>query len=897
MQKDSINTENSHAISLEDLYYLLKTSEGGLTTEVANERLAKFGKNQIEEKGKINILSLLLNQFKSLLVAILLAAALISYLTDHLADAVVILLVIIINAAIGFIQEYRADRSIRALKKLLVLKSKVIRDGKLTQIDASNLVPGDIIIVEEGDKIPADARIIRYSNLRTIESSITGESLPVDKDDSVAPLNSSIGDRKNMLWTGTICVNGKAHALVVATGGNTVIGKIASKVQEIKDTKSHFSEITSKLSKQMGFIAILGSIIIFVVGFFIQKIEFSEIFLFSIASLVSAIPEGLPAVLTIVLAIGSYRMAKRKAIIRDLKISETLGIVNVIATDKTGTLTQNTMSIEEIYLPSKEKYIVTGKGWELKGKFLKDGKEDEVRDNLKTFVTAGFLSNSSKIIHVNGGVEIIGDPTEVSFKVLGYKAGLDPDIEDEIIFDLPFSTEYKYRAQLTKDGKVYIVGAPEVLLSLTKKLAIDGKEVKIKEFDQKELLNQVKEMSQKALRVLAIGVIKLDEGTKEITHDDIKSITLLGLAGMKDPVRPETKEAVEKAIGAGIRVIMLTGDHKETALAVAKEINLQNSDIAYTEGELSQMNDSEFVKACLEVNIFARLNPETKLRIAKVLQENGYVLAMTGDGINDAPALRQADVGISMGMVGTDTAREASEIVLSDDNFASIVSAVEEGRLVFNNVKRASTFLITTNIAEQITILLTLFLGYPLPLLASQILWLNLVTDGINDFALSTEKSHGTVLKSRPRDKHEGILTKSTIWFVLVMSVVMVSLTLFFFTLFLDQGVDEARTVAFLCMSFTQLFNAINLRSFTKSIFKIGLLTNKFVFIAFIISGLLNILAVYYEPLRDLLSFAYVDPLTILLIFILSSFTLWIGEIAKMVNSLRKDQDRLFLSW
>lgn len=861
-----------------DIFSNFNSSPNGLTSAEVEKRSKEYGLNEISEKKNFKFLHIVLRQFLNLLVYILLLAAIVSLLLGHLADALIIFLVIIINAAIGIFQEVRAEKSIDALKKMIVLKAKVIREGQINEIDSKYLVPGDVIIIEEGDSIPADAKLFESTNLMTVEASLTGESVPVEKDENFSEPSAPTGDRKDMIWLGTQCVGGSAKAIVLSTGENTFIGQIASRVENITEGKNHFREITDKLVKQVIVIAIVSALLIFVVGLVLNQLPFDEIFLFSIASLVSAIPEGLPAILTIVLAVGAHRMAKRNAIVRDHQASETLGIVDLIATDKTGTLTQNTMSIEQIYIPSENKIIkVTGKGWNSEGEFLFEDKTINPleQDLLKRVIEIGEFSNNSKLIRNQDSTKIIGDPTEASFKVLAEKAKLG-NSEINKMFDLRFSSKQKFRAAIVEQNKqryLFVTGAPEVVMALSKNTAPENEKI------QEKLIG----LSTEAYRVIALAYKKIEDSMDEITYKEVTDLDFLGLAAMRDPIRADVAEAIQKAHNAGIRVIMLTGDHKETALAVARKIGILENDRAYTDSEISKMSEFEFSEAVKNVNVFARLSPETKLEIAKELQRQGHIVAMTGDGVNDAPALKQADVGISMGIVGTDTAREASEIVLADDNFTSIVNAVEEGRLVFTNIRRSSTFLITTNVAEQLTILTTLFLGLPLPLLASQILWLNLVTDGVNDMALATEKSHGTVLSTKPKNKKEGIFTRGTIRHIVFSSVIMLILTLSFFFHFLPEGVEKARTIAFLCMSFTQLFNALNLRSFTKPIYKIGFFSNKFVIYGLVFSTAITFVAIYWEPLRKLLSFEHVEFQTILLIILLSSSVFILGELYKIL--------------
>lgn len=868
-----------HSLDVKDVFNILDSNEKGLSEAEASERLKQYGKNEIEDSESKNLLMIFIKQFRSILVLILVIAAVISYYTDHPGDAIIIFAVIIINAIVGFVQEYRAERSLQSLKKMIVQTSKVFRDGELKQINSSGLVPGDIILIEEGDKIPADARVIEAKNLRTVESILTGESLPVDKNVKKVAQQINISDMSNMLWLGTLCATGRATAIVTFTGQKTAIGQIASEIETIPSKNTHFKMITDKLAIQMGSFSILGAVIIFFVGFFLRAFEFKDIFLFSVASLVSAIPEGLPVILAIVLAIAANRMAKRKAIIRDLPATETLGIVDVIATDKTGTLTENTMTVREVVLNNGEKFKITGDGYRTDGDFYNDESLIIPLENpeLNTLLKICLVSNGSKVSQD----KIIGDPTEAALKVLAKKAGLKKDVvlsQEEIIEDFSFSTDLKLRATLIRKASknyLYVVGAPEALNKYSKK--------KMSESLSKDLHG----MATRAMRVIGIAMKEIDLDKIEELENHLNNLEIVGLVGMIDPPRPEIKEAIAKAKSAGIRVIMLTGDHKQTAVAISKDIGLidEKTDKAYVQDELEKMNAEEFEKAIADADVFSRLTPTMKLKIAKKLQELGYTIAMTGDGVNDAPALKQADVGISMGIMGTDTAREASDIVLANDNFASIVYAIEEGRTAFDNVRRSSSYLITTSIAEQFTLILTMLIGYPLPLLPSQVLWINLVTDGVADFALATESSHGTILNRPPRKKKEGILNREVLAILILVSFIMVVLSIAIFNHYLPN-VEKARTGVFAVMAFTQLFNMFNYRSFTRSIFKIGFTTNKFVFFGYIGSVILTLIAIEFEPLAKLLSFKSLGPDDLLVLFLLSSVVLWGGELFKVVKHL-----------
>ena len=891
--------EQFYSQRIEEVIKKLDSNVKGLSNEQTKKKLEKTGFNEIPEKKALHPILVFLKQFNNALIYILVVATIISFLLHHLIDAYVIIAVMIINATIGFFQEYRAEKEIKLLKKMIVSYAKVFRNNKLIQIPARELVPGDVIFVEDGDKIPADARLLFIKNFKTTESSLTGESFPVEKEIKVLPKKTSLADRKNMIFMGTFVASGTAKAIVVSTGLETVIGKIAKDMQKIKIVKSHFEKKTNKLAIQMGIIAAIGAILTFIIGFFIRGIEFSEISLFTIASLVSGIPEGLPAVLAIVLAMGARRMAKRNAIIRKLPATETLGVVTTIITDKTGTLTENTMNVEKIVLASSKEIDISGKGWSPFGDFCES---DKKINPLKSFDLSKLLHissicNNTQLVKKGSKYEIIGDPTEASLLVLAQKSGLKKEnLKEKRIDDLPFNPDLKYRASLSllvekgKKKEIYVVGAPEAVLKKSKYFLFNGANKKLTAKKQKEIKESINNLTDKAMRVLALAYKPVSYKTSKLSEKGVKDLIFVGVVGIRDPPRQGVKEAIDKAKQAGIRVIMTTGDHKGTALAIAKEVGLIEGSKkskfpeVLTEEELLKLPKRKFIKVIKNVSVFARLTPSMKLKIAEVLQKKGEIVAMTGDGVNDAPAIKKADIGISMGIIGTDIARESSDMVLADDNFISIVNAIEEGRIVFTNTRNASSFLITTNFAEDATIIAALSLGLPLPLLPTQILWLNLVTDGVTDVALAVEPSHGNVIKEKPRKAKENILSKEIIPLLILMVGVMAIAALIIFKVYLPQGIEKARTGAFLIMAFTQLFNFLNMRSLKKSVFKIGLFSNKFANWALLASFVLSLAVVYLPFLQNIFNFVSLSLIDVLIIILISSSVFWLGELYKLIK-------------
>lgn len=883
----------------EKLLKELSSEINGLLREEAKLRLEKFGRNEIPEKKAKRPILIFLRQFHSVLIYILLVAAVISFFIGHLIDVYVIVTVILINATMGFVQEHKAERSIQALKKMIVAYAKVFREGELLKIPAKELVPGDIILLEEGDRIPADARLLEVKNFRTVEASLTGESLPIDKNVKVLPEKTVLADCKNMVWMGTFVAGGQAKGVVTSTGIRTAIGEVSQSIERIKKINGHFEKKTDTLAKQMGIIAVIGASITFLVGFFVREFEFSEIFLFTIASLVSGIPEGLPAVLVVVLAIGAHRMAKRNAIIRTLPATETLGVATVIATDKTGTLTQNTINVEKIILPGEDEITVSGEGWRPSGDFSQNDDIIAPLENscLSKLLHIACVCNNARIVkEEDEKYKIIGDPTEAALVALAEKAGLKKEElleREKRIDDLPFNPELKYRASLSvlvkedRKKEIYVIGAPEAVLDHSSFTFWEKGEKKITQEERGEILAGIQALAKKAMRVLGLAYKITPVSTDNLSEDLVNDLVLVGVVGMLDPPRPQVKEAIAKARRAGIRVIMKTGDHKDTAVAIAKEIGMIGEKTkskcpeVLTEQELLKLSEEEFEETIKLVSIFARLTPAMKLRIVETLQKQGHIVAMTGDGVNDAPALKRADIGVAMGIIGTDVARESSAIVLADDNFASIVNAIEEGRTVFTNTRQASSFLITTNFAESISIITMIFFGLPLPLLPTQLLWLNLVTDGVTDVALAAEPSHENVLEEPPRKAKENILSREIIPFVLIMAGIMTILTITIFNAYLPSGIGKARTGAFAVMAFTQLFNGINMRSLKKSIFKIGFFTNKFIVVSLTASVTLLAMVLYVPFFQGVFHFVSLGLLELLIIILLSSLVFVLGELYK----------------
>lgn len=893
----------AHTKKLSDLYEQFHSGINGLADEEVTRAREKHGRNEIPEADKISVLRLIFKQFNNFLVLVLITAAAVSFFADHTVDGVVILAIVIINAAIGFIQEYRADQAIKSLSKMMVPEAKVMRNGETVKIPAPEIVPGDIVILEEGDSIPADGVLIEASNLRCIESSLTGESVPVSKKPGVLPDETPLGDRENMVLKSTYVAAGSAKYIATGTGLNTAIGQIAHSLTGIKREPTNFQKKTRILGRQMAALAGILAGALFITAYFIRGYALHDVFMVSIAALVSAIPEGLPAILTIVLAIGAKRMAVNKAIIREFSATETLGAVTTIISDKTGTITQNVMFVKRIFVPGRGEFSVSGTGYEPNGD-ITQGENQSVslqsEPGLRRLLNIAAHSNNAQIkFKVGEAPQIIGDPTEAALKVSAQKAGIhagDSDYKKEA--DLPFSSDIKMRATLTSQAihgrNLMIVGAPEEVLRRSNRVSENGEEKLLDDAGREALTEKIGDWSHEAMRVIGLAYKKHDGNS--IEKDDLNDLVFAGFTGMIDPPREEAKKAIADCKSAGIRVIMATGDHVKTAEAVGKMTGIVTEDgtgypAAADETYLNTLSDKEFENIVLHTNVFARLTPNMKLRIADVLQKHGELIAMTGDGVNDAPALKKADVGVSMGITGTDVARDSSQMVLADDNFATIVKAVEEGRIVFKNARQASFFLITTNFAEVLTIIIAVAMGLPMPLTAIQILWLNLITDGAGGLSLATEQGHGDELKQKPVKRKENIINKDVIPFLLINASVMAVFAIAAFKYYLpdtadvtDKDRELARTAVFIVLAFTQLYNVLNMRDLKRSVFSIGLFSNKYINLALIASALLQVAVIEIPFLKEVFGLRRMDPVDFLVLVLLSGLVLAGGELYKLVR-------------
>ncbi|HUE96961.1 MAG TPA: HAD-IC family P-type ATPase, partial [Longimicrobiaceae bacterium] len=798
---------------------------------------------------------LLLRQFKDPLIYILLLAALVTLLLRDYTDTGVILSVVLLNALIGFVQERRAQQAMRSLARMSAQQAEGIRDGTEREIPSRDLVPGDLVVLTSGVRVPADLRLSQVAGLEIDESALTGESLTVRKSTEALGSEEMVpGDRTNMAFAGTVVTRGRARGIVVTTGAKTELGRIATAVRLIGETATPLQQGLAQFGRRIGYAILVLTIIVAGLGV-LRSMPPQEIFLAAVALAVSAIPEGLPVVLTVTLAIGVSRMARRNAIIRSLPAVETLGSTTVIGSDKTGTLTRNEMTVRVVWSAGRS-FQVSGTGYEPEGVIHDEHGEVAGEDETGVALTlrAGLLANEADAGAVIEGAPR-GDPTEMALHVAAAKAGMDPRLTQERhpeLDILPFESERRFMATLNDgpEGRcAYLKGAPEVILALCdREVGLNGPEP----LQLERARDAAAALAEQGYRVLAMAYRPLEE---DRLNDELlaEGVVFAGLQGMEDPVRPEAVEAIRATHAAGIRVLMLTGDHMDTARAIGAQLGLDQKGNGALEGnKIQHLSDEELDHQLESVNIYARVAPEHKLRIVQRLKARGEVVAVTGDGVNDAPALREAHLGIAMGKGGTDVAKEASDMVLADDNFATITAAVEEGRVVFSNIRKVTFFLLSTAVGEIITILAALALGWPLPFIAAQILWINLVTNGLQDVALAFEPGEPGLLRRSPRPLGEGILTTRLLERLGGVGVVLAAGTLgmFWWTWHGTQDLDLARTAAMTQMVVFQFFHVFNSRSLDRSIFEIPLLSNRFLFVSIVAAGVAHLAVLYAAPLQ-----------------------------------------------
>lgn len=859
-----MENERAYNLSVEDSLNNFNTTKDGLTSEEARKRLAEDGPNQLKEEDKTSLLQKLWAQFADFMVIILIFASIISFIAGEKTDAIVILAIIIINAFLGVYQEGKAEKSLESLKQITSPEAKVYRDGQIKIIDASEIVKGDIINVEAGDIIPADVRWIYSSNLQVEESSLTGESVPVDKDArEMLEGEVSLGDRINSGYMGTIVTYGNAIGLVTATGHLTEIGQIATMLKSYEDDQTPLQKQLNEMGKFIGIGTLVICALIFGLGL-LQGEELLDMLLISISLAVAAVPEGLPAIVTIVLSIGMNRMVEKNAIVKKLLAVETLGAITYICSDKTGTLTENQMTVKKLYVDGKI-IDVTGTGYEPKGELLLDEKPittGEIGD-LETLLVGSVLANDALLDKNEEGYSIIGDPTEGALITLGEKANYPKKELNENyprIEEIPFDSDRKMMTTVHSnyvEGEYisFTKGAPDIVIDRCKYISQDGKVLEFTEERKAQVLEANSGFSRLALRVLAVAY-KLNEEIPEIDESLEEDLVFVGLIAMMDPARKEAKVAIEECKNAGIIPVMITGDYKETAFQIAKELKIAEDISQVMEGkELDNISDKELKNIVEKVRVYARVSPKHKVRIVDALKTNGEVVAMTGDGVNDAPALKRADIGVAMGITGTDVAKDTSELILTDDNFSTIVGAVEEGRIIYSNIKKFVYFLLSCNLGEVLMVFLAMMLKMPVPLIPIQLLWTNLVTDSFTALALGVEKGDPDIMDEKPRDPKASIIDKPMIIKIAIQGILIAGVTLFAFNYGLQKyplegDLYKARTFAFVTLINAELLRAYSSRSDHASLLEIGLFSNKELVMATALGfGLL--LVVVYVPFLE----------------------------------------------
>ena len=890
--------------------YFKLDEENGLSNEQVNENRQKYGTNELQTKKKKSTFVKFLEQFKDFMIIVLIIAAIISGVVGYIegegiTDSIIILIVVILNAVIGVIQENKAEKSLEALQKLSAHVSKVIRNGKMEVIPAKELVPGDIVVLDTGDYVPADLRIIEAVNLKSQEASLTGESVPVEKSaNTIEQEEVDLGDRENMLFSSSLITYGRGKGIVVETGMNTEVGKIAGIINSAEETQTPLQEKLNKLGKTLGIAALVICAIIFVIGLLYGK-DPIEMFMTAVSLAVAVIPEGLAAVSTIVLAIGVQRMVKRHAIVKKLPAVETLGSTTVICSDKTGTLTQNKMTVEKIFYNGK----------------LLDAEEvkQNIDTNLEKLVYISMLCNDTKISANN---ELTGDPTETALVDMGFNLQFEKNIYDKNprIKEIPFDSDRKLMTTVNKINNKYVVltkGGVDELLAKCNKYLYDGEERNDLENYKKVITKNNEDMAKDALRVLSMAYKEIDhEPTDEEMKNIEQDLIYVGMVGMIDPPRLEVKDAVDKCEKAGIKTVMITGDHKITAIAIAKSLGiLQSEEEALTGAELEKMSDEDLTKNIRKYSVYARVSPEHKVRIVKAWQANGEIVAMTGDGVNDAPALKTADIGCAMGIVGTDVSKEAADV-----NFATIVSSVEEGRRIYDNILKAIQFLLSSNVGEVITlfvaILITPLLGnlfgidinLIVPLLPIHILWINLVTDSLPALALAVDPPQKDVMDRKP-NKNKSVFTKGMIWRIVYQGILIGVITIVAFIVGLatpDENlpvieeltneeikVEIGQTMAFCVLAFSQLVHVFNVRDNKTSIFKTGIFSNKQLILAVLASAALMLGILLIPALRHVFSIPVLPVGNILEIVVLSLMPLIVVELFKLIKINTSKSEKL----
>lgn len=886
-----------HTLQIADVFDEVKSGEQGLSELEATARLKEYGLNVLPESKPDGFLAIFFRQFRSPLIYILLLAGVVVFAMGEIVDSIVILAVLIFNATVGTIQEGKAQNTLLALKKFIETKASVFRAGREIIIPDKNVAVGDIVILQEGEKVPADVRIILSNNFKVDESALSGESTPVNKvSDVLDKKYEYIWEQKNMLFKGTKILTGSGKAVVVATGLNTVIGKIAKEIMVI-DTEIPLKKNIRYLSRAIIIVVVVLDIILFLSGMIYGK-SIKEMFVTLVSLSVSIVPEGLPIVMTLILATGVWRMSKRNALVRKLQAVEALGQAEIIAVDKTGTITKNELVVQRLFVDGKF-FEVSGEGYEPKGEVRINGK---LSDPLNHPELVFLIKNAALCAQarINFSTEekkwmVMGDPTEASLLVLAQKIGFKKDVletEYPIVADFPFDYHLRLRASLRKlNGKSFLIvaGAPENILNISNKIWRNGRNCNLSEEEKKRLQDTFEKMSEEGLRVVALGINS--KSVKNGPLEKVKDITFIGFIGMKDALRKEVPEAMSLAMEAGVRVVMITGDHRITAMAIAQEAGIyKEGDEVITGEQLDKMDDDELADRIKKASVFARVSPEHKLRIIKAFRAAKKIIAMTGDGVNDAPSLVSADLGVAMGKIGTDVAKEAADIVLLDDNFGSIIAAMEEGRSIYRTIKKVILYLFSTSFGEVLTITGAIFLGFPLPILPVQIIWLNFVTDGFLDVSLAMEPKEKNLLSEKFKRPNRYLIDFLMAQRMFFMAIVMMLGTLFIFKGVFQEDLLKAQTMSLVVLAVFQWFNAWNCKSEDKSIFTTNPFNNKFLIGATIIVIILQLLAVYNPFMQKILQTTPISGYDWLLCVSVAFSILLIEEFRKLVYKIIKNK-------
>ncbi len=876
-------------LSINETLKSLKSSEKGLSKKDAEERLKSKSYNELVSIKGASALTIFFNQFSNWLMILLIIAGVLSFFVGDIKESIAILVIIFLNTLLGFIQEYNADKAIKALEKIAAPTARVIRDGQHLIIPARELVPGDLIELESGDIVPADVRLIEVSDLQIEESSLTGESVPSIKQTHMSKLVKSIVDQENMAFCGTIVTYGKGIGIVTATGMDTELGKIAVSIQSTEESKTPLQNKFEKLSLQIGIICIALVVLVGGLGLY-QGIHITDILLISLTLIVSTVPNSLPLVVTIGLTMGSQKLAKQNMLIKRLPAAESLGAATMICTDKTGTLTKNQMTVTKIYFNEKS-YDVSGSGYTPSGNFYIDGKKINPKES-EMLIRASYLCNNAKLSRSGNSYGIIGDPTEGALIVLGAKSQLIKGYSAEKfhkIKELPFDSDRKRMSMIfsnktSRTKEAYVKGAPDVIIELCTHIYHEGKIRKITNEDKEKIAFQNNSLAEDALRVLALAYKEVKDD-KDYSIETIESgLVFLGLTGMIDPPREEAKIAIEKCHDAGIMVMMITGDHPITAKAVAERIGLYNKgDIVLTGDEIDRLKDEELEKRIGRVRIIARALPIQKSRIVWLLQKQGHIVAMTGDGVNDAPALKKADIGIAMGITGTDVAKSVAKATLVDDNFATIVKAIETGRNIYDSLIRSAKFFLSCNSGEIFSVIIALMLNFPVPLIPLQLLIMNMLTDNLPALGLGFESAEEGVMKRRPRNPKEAPLSRRNLISIVFFGIIMGIGTIFLFSLYDDLA--KARTVAFTTLVMFQMFAVISSRTLMPSIKHFNLFSNPYLLGSIILALGIHVAVVYYAPLQAVFETVALTQNDWIRIISISSLGFSLMEVSKFFTS------------